>query len=146
MQRGAVICLLAAASVAFGHAAPVPTTWLGSWAASDGESLDISAAANRLQITINSQAKLVLNLDGSETISPEGPKLSFHRIDDRTFDVTLRVNDKTFGNQIENIRYVLSADGNSLRETRPRASRVFQKLLFIPLAGQTFLRPIERRW
>jgi hypothetical protein len=144
VHRVTAICLLAAASAAFGQVTPVPATWVGSWAASDGESLDIAATSSRLQIIINSQAKLVVNLDGSETISPEGPRLSFHRSDDWTFEVTLRMNDKTLGSQVENVRFVLSADGNSLREIRPRASRVFQKLLFIPPAGPVFLRPIER--
>jgi hypothetical protein len=144
MHRLAAICLFAAASAAFGQVAPVPATWLGSWTASNGDNLDIAATSNCLLITVNSQAKLVLNLDGSETKSTEGPSLSFHRFDDRTFDVTLHVNNKASGNQVENIRYVLSADGNSLRETRPGTSRLFQKLLFIPPAGRVFLLPIER--
>ena|SRR5277367_3189527 len=143
MHRLAAICLLAA-SGSFAQVTPVPAIWIGSWAASDGESLDIAATSSRLRITVNSQAKLVLNLDGSESISPEGPRLSFHRTDDWTFEVTLRVKNKALANEVEAVRYVLSPDGNSLREIRPRASRVFQKLLFIPPAGPVFLRPIER--
>jgi len=144
MKRPAAICLLAASSGTFSQPAPIPAAWIGAWAAPDGENLDISATLNHLVIVINSQTKLALNLDGSQTGSPEGPRLSFHRIDDRTFDLTLRVNEKALGKQVENIRFVRSDDGNSLRETQNRTSRVFQKLLFIPPAGRTFLRPIER--
>ena len=144
MHGLAAICLLAASSSAFGQVGPVPAKWIGTWAASDGEILDIAATSSRLNLTINSQVKLLVNLDGSETVSPEGPRLSFQRIDDLTFDVTLRVNDKTLGSQVENIRFVLSADGTSLRETRKRTTRVFNKILFAPPAGRTFLRPIER--
>jgi hypothetical protein len=143
MRRLTAICLLAAASSAFSQVSPFPAKWLGTWASSDGESLDIAATSSRLKLTINS-LQLEANLDGSDTLLPEGAKLSFHRIDDRTFDVTLRMNDKTFGSQVENIHYVLSADGNSLREASARTSRVFKKLLFIPPAGRVFLRPIER--
>jgi hypothetical protein len=144
MKRLAAICLLAASNGTFGQPAPIPAAWIGAWAASDGENLDISATLNRLVIVVNSQTELALNLDGSETVSPEGPRLSFHRIDDRTFDLTLSVNEYALGKQVENIRFALSTDGNSLRETQNRTSRVFQKLLFIPPAGRTLSRPIDQ--
>jgi hypothetical protein len=74
-----------------------------------------------------------------------------------TFDVILSVNNKAFGNHVENIRFALTADGNSLQETRTHTERevvpegsdpttgkliktsssdlVFDKILFIPPAS-----------
>lgn len=113
----------------------------------------------------SSREELDLDIDGKETVFPEGPRLSLTRIDDTTFDVIISVNNKTFGNHIEELHFIFSHDGNKLTETKTHIEReavpesldqaqgklirtstsdlVFYKILFIPPAGPVLLIPIE---
>jgi hypothetical protein len=191
MRRLARICILTivCGSVVFGQAAAVPARWIGTWALSPPESelgqdwgpnatiiggtLEIAASSGRMKITGDavtsergsSQEEFDLNLDGSETVFLAGPRLSFKRIDDMTFDVIASVNNKKFGNHVGENHFVFSADGNMLTETKTHTERevvpeggdqtkgavirtstsvlVFYKLLFIPPGGLVFLRYIR---
>jgi hypothetical protein len=174
---GTCVLSLACGSIAFCQVAATPATWIGTWSlsvpesdASNGEFLEITSTSGHLKITSYtvpsqrepSREEFNLSLDGKETVFPEGPRLSFKRIDDLTFDVTVRVNNQRFGNHTEEIHFVVSPDGNTLTETKTHTERavvpdgidqlngaviktsksvlVFEKLLFIPPAGPVFLR------
>jgi hypothetical protein len=185
MQRLAGICLLSVlcGTVASSQTAPVPSQWSGTWTLSLqesrmptgvlGETVVIASTPGHLKIRSNvvtseqgsSREELDLGIDGKETVFPEGPKLSFKRSDDTTFDVIISVNNKKFGNHIEELHFVFSVDGNRLTETRTHTKRelvaegadqaqgkvirtstsdlVFYKILFIPPAGPVFLRHID---
>jgi len=187
MRSLAEICILTlvGGSVAFSQAGAVPAKWNGTWALGPQESaalngsvvlsgtLEIQTTLGHMKITSDlvaseggsSQETFELNLDGSETIFPEGPRLSFKRIDDLTFDVIASVNNKKFGNHLAKYDFVLSDDGSELTETITRTERevvsdgenqskgtligssrsvlVFSKILFIPPAGRVFLKYID---
>jgi hypothetical protein len=138
-----------------------------------GETVVIASTPGHLKIGSDivtsergsSREELDLDIDGKETVFPEGPRLSFKRSDDTTFDVIISVNNKTFGNHLEKLHFTFSADGNRLTETKTHTERevvsegldqsqgkvirtstsdlIFYKILFIPPAGPVFLRPIE---
>src|ERR1700693_5735182 len=132
MQRPAGICLLAVlcGSLASSQMAPVPPQWAGTWTLSLqesrmpagvlGETVEITSRPGHLKIGSDvvtsergsSREELDLDTDGKETVFPEGPRLSFKRSDDTTFDVIISVNNKKFGNHIERLHFVFSADGN----------------------------------
>jgi hypothetical protein len=184
MQRLSGICLFAVlcGSVASSQTAAVPSQWSGTWTLSLqesrmpagvlGETMVITSTAGHLKIGSDvvtsvrgsSREELNLDIDGKETVFPEGPRLSLKRSDDTTFDIIISVNNKKFGNHIEEVHFVFSADGNKLTETRTHTERevvpegvdqaqgkvlrtstsdlVFYKILFIPPAGPVFLRPM----
>ncbi len=108
---------MACASTAFGQVGSVPDAWIGTWAqstqepgVSDGELLEIASTSGHLKITssvvtskgLSFRLELDLNLDGTETVSPEGARLSLRRIDDLTLDLILSVNNKASGNHVRN--------------------------------------------
>jgi hypothetical protein len=166
VHRLAIFAILCG-SFAFGQIATLPTSWNGTWVLSPqdsytpygvtvtGRSLDI--ASGRIKITshivtsehASLQQEFDLSLDGS------GPRPSFKRIDDTSFDVILSLNNKKFGKHIEESHFVLSTDGDVLTETigevdpdtgallNTSSILVFYQLLFIAPAGPVFLRPAE---
>jgi hypothetical protein len=170
MHRLAIFAILCG-PFAFGQIATAPSSLDGTWALSPQDShtppglkitsgtLDIASAAGRITITSivtseheSFQQEFDLSLDGS------GRRVSFKRIDDTSFDVIVRVNNKTFGKYVEESHFVLSTNGDILTETisevdpeigtvlRTPSTLVFYNLLFIPPAGPVFLRLTERAY
>jgi hypothetical protein len=64
-----------------------------------------------------------VNLDGTETFVPPVARISFRRISDSTFDLIIKMNNKDIGNHIGENRFVFSADGRTLTETKTHTER-----------------------
>jgi len=93
--------------------------------------LRIAATAGHLKISADTVTSKFgpshdgydLNLSGGETVIPEGPTISFQRIDDSSFDIIVSVNNKKFGNHVGENRFEFSADGKMLTETKTHTER-----------------------
>lgn len=194
MRRLSAASMLTAlcGSIVFGQAVAIPARWSGTWAlrlpesemdhlwipgAPNGltivsQSLGIATTSGRIKLTSDtvtsemgpSNNRFDINLDGKETVSADGLRVSVKRIDDRSFDIIVRVNNERLGNHVEESHFVVSADGNKLTETKTDIQRdvvrsggdqtqgavmrnstavlVFYKI-FVPKAGPTYLKNIQ---
>jgi hypothetical protein len=64
-----------------------------------------------------------VDLERGESGTPGGPRISFKPIDDATFDIVVSMNDKRLGNHAGENRFVFSADGKMLTETKTHTER-----------------------
>jgi len=139
-------------SVVPGQTPSVPAEWVGVWRLNPeeskfgavwgpgmpeggltftGQTLKIAVTAARLKITgdtITSELGSLheesdVNLDGKETVLPPGLIISLRRIDDRAFDLIVRINNKGTGNHVGENHFVFSADGQRLTETKTHTER-----------------------
>ena len=177
MQRAAVIMFLAVlwGPAVFGQRG----TWVLDLEQSDvpkgvrSGTLEIRATPGLIKVIIDtvtsqrepSQEEFDPTLNGKDTVYPDGHKVSFKRVDNRSFDIIASVNNKQSGNHVEENHFVFSPEGNRLTDTRTDTERetvpdgvdptkgavlrestsvlVFYSLLFVPSAGPVFLRPIH---
>jgi hypothetical protein len=143
---------LASGSLAPGQPSAVPANWLSTWILNLKESkigpirgpgipasgltvtsqtLTIAVAAGHLKVagdTVttqigNTHEAFDVDLERGETILSGGPRVSFTKIDDTAFDIVLSLNNKTFGNQAGVNRFVFSADGKTLTESKTQTER-----------------------
>ena len=121
-------------------AATVPSTWLGTWTMiperstfdanapvkAAGQTLGISANGAALHIagdTVLQDGRHVrdtvdLNLSGAPQTVGDGIVASFMRIDDRSFDIVVRMSAAAPGAGVGTNRFSFSADGRVLTETK----------------------------
>lgn len=195
MRRLAGLCILVAVggSVIFSQEETVPARWVGTWALSLQESdlgqywvpgapkgmtvmsqsMQIAATSERIRITTNtltsergsSKEEFELSLDGRETVSPAGARLSFKRIDGRTFDIVVSANDNKLGSGVVEKHFVFSGSnrliateartgldgaagsGNQTKDPVVRTSTsvlVFYRMLLIPhVSGPWHFKDIQ---
>jgi hypothetical protein len=143
---------LVGSSVVLGQVDSVPAKWIGTWALSlpesklgqlwgpgvpeggltfTGQTLKLAVTAWHLRIagdTVTAELGSLyeesdVNLDGAETVVPPDARISFRRISDSTFDLIVKVNNKDIGNHVGENRFVFSADGKTLTETKTHTER-----------------------
>jgi hypothetical protein len=139
-------------SVVLGQSGFVPAKWLGTWALSlsesklgqlwgpgvpeggltfSGQTLKLAVTPGRLKVvgeTFTAEFGSLhdesdVNLDGTETVIAPGARISFVRIDDTTFDLIVKMNNQDVGNHVGENRFVFSADGKTLTETKVHTER-----------------------
>src|SRR5262252_1833369 len=113
-------------------AATVPSTWLGTWTMiperstfdanapvkAAGQTLGISANGAALQDGRHVRDTVELNLSGAPQTVGDGIVASFMRIDDRSFDIVVRMSAASPGAGVGTNRFSFSADGRVLTETK----------------------------
>ena len=149
---GICVLATACSSVVPGQETSVPARWLGTWTLNlqeskigpiwgpgvpesgltvIGQTAKIEVIAGRIKVTgdtVLSQLGATheaydVDLDRGESVIPGGSKISFKRIDDATFDIVVSVNNKALGNHVGENRFVFSADGKTLTETKTHTER-----------------------
>jgi hypothetical protein len=149
---GICVLATACSSVVPGQETSVPTKWLGTWTLNlqesklgpiwgpgiresgltvTGQTAKIEVIAGRIRITGDtvisqlgtSHEAYDVDVDRGESVIPGGPKTTFKRIDDATFDIVVSVNNKALGNHVGQNRFVFSSDGRTLTETKTHTER-----------------------
>lgn len=152
LLSGGWLLTVVASSVLLGQTSAIPVKWIGTWKLNPqeskfgqlwepgvpkggltftGQTLKIEFADGHLKVsgdTVTSELgslheESYLNLDGKDNIVPPGMTISFRRIDDATFDIILRWNNKDIGNHAGENRFVFSGDGKKLIETKIHTER-----------------------
>ncbi len=196
MKRFVVICALTmtCAAVVAAQAPPVPSRWLGAWALSVPESepnqfwlpggpkgltltdqiLEMAATPRHLKVAIetataeqgSSREEFDFALDGKEAVSRGGERLSFKRIDDRTFDILISTNKEKLGSHVSECHFVFSgrdkltettthtdlevasADKNQAAAPAMKTSTsilVFYRVAFVPRGSPTRFRNLNEQ-
>jgi len=149
---GICFLTLVGSSVVLGQSDSVPAKWTGTWALSLSESklgqlwgpgvpeggltftgqiLKLAVIAGHLTVvgeTVTAELGSLhdesdVNLDGTETVTPPGARISFMRINDTAFDLIVKMNSQGIGNHVGANRFVFSADGKTLTETKVHTER-----------------------
>jgi len=139
-------------SIVLGQVDSVPAKWLGTWTLSlpesklgqlwgpgvpeggltfTGQTLKLAVTVGHLRVagdTVTAELGSLhdesdVNLDGTETVISPGARISFRRISDSTFDLIVKMNNKAIGNHVGENRFVFSADGRTLTETKTHTER-----------------------
>jgi hypothetical protein len=149
MRPLARVCLLTVvgSSVVLGQLDSVPAKWIGTWTLSlpesklgqlwgpgvpeggltfTGQTLKLAVTVGHLRIagdTVTAELGSLheesdVNLDGETVIAP-GARISFRRVNSSTFDLIV----KDIGNHVGENRFVFSADGKTLTETKTHTER-----------------------